>query len=648
MKISGARAFRRVGSLGVACLAVLLSCTQEERTQPANDNIVFPEDAGVIDVTQPPYGAVGDGVADDTAAIQKAITDNTGIQFGTRTLYLPDGTYRVSDTLIWVRRLTLQGQSTGGVVIRLADDAPGFDDPSDPKAVLFPGGSFLPDGTLEAFANNVFNLTVDTGSGNPGAIGIGYLGHNQGSIRDVTVRSGDGQGRAGLAMLWQWPGPSLVKNLRVEGFDYGIDLAQTQTAVTLEHVSLVGFRSAGIRNDDLILAIRDLATDGGGPAILNSGDRGLITLLDGHFTGDGGAANAVENHGFLYLRNVETSEYGEVLAGQGSFAVEYVSHPLLRLSSVSAGSLGLPVEETPEVRWDENFADWANVQDFGADPSDTRDDTAAIQAAIDSGKSVIYFPSDLPSANADRASRMYLLNSTVVVRGNVKRLVGLQSTIRVDEGFRGTQEPVFRFETTTADRVVFDGFFGFMWPFGQEPFWLEHVSSKPLVIRNTILGHGLKAYRSAAGTGKVFIEDVTGGGWRFVSGQRVWARQFNTEYLDDEPMTVNAGGVLWILGIKTERANTVLRTTQGGSTEVLGGFVSPVPDGAADSAIPAFVNDESSFSASYGTRHYCNPDHFEVHVEETRGRVTGVLRRTDLYTKGTATCGKAAPLYVGH
>jgi hypothetical protein len=88
--------------------------------------IVFPEDAGVVDVTQPPYHAAGDGVTDDTAAINAALRDhNLGTfegnvtfiedpETGERirknsaggrpgeawTVYLPEGTYRVSDTPI--------------------------------------------------------------------------------------------------------------------------------------------------------------------------------------------------------------------------------------------------------------------------------------------------------------------------------------------------------------------------------------------------------------------------------------------------------------------------------------------------------------------------------------------------------------------
>ena len=96
-------------------------------TASGAENLVFPPDAGVIDVTKPPYGAKGDGQTDDTQAIQQALNDhpNQGA-----IIYLPHGTYRIAATLKWPhgsrggmeeKNTILQGQSRDGTIIRLKD-----------------------------------------------------------------------------------------------------------------------------------------------------------------------------------------------------------------------------------------------------------------------------------------------------------------------------------------------------------------------------------------------------------------------------------------------------------------------------------------------------------------------------------------------
>lgn len=71
------------------------------------------QDKGREVVSVKDFGAVGDGVADDTAEIQAAITAAAG-----QTLYFPEGTYIISDSLVGVSNLTIVFDP--GVTVQIA------------------------------------------------------------------------------------------------------------------------------------------------------------------------------------------------------------------------------------------------------------------------------------------------------------------------------------------------------------------------------------------------------------------------------------------------------------------------------------------------------------------------------------------------
>ena len=75
------------------------------------------------------YGAKGDGTTDDTAALQRALTEGRTANFTTRdqaVVYLPPGRYLVSDTLPLFFYTKLMGSWACRPTLVLAPNSPGF------------------------------------------------------------------------------------------------------------------------------------------------------------------------------------------------------------------------------------------------------------------------------------------------------------------------------------------------------------------------------------------------------------------------------------------------------------------------------------------------------------------------------------------
>ena len=577
---------------------------------------VFPADSGVANIKN--YGAKGDGLTDDTLAIQTAIQSVSRGYGQQGTIYFPNGTYLVSKALEWRNGqgdwwpyLNFQGQSRTNTVIKLKNNAFAYSNLSAPRAVIVTGSQnpiSTDGGGNQAFFNSIYNLTVDTGS-NPGVIGIDYMANNKGAIRDVIIR---GQGNIGLNLSRAWPGPCLIKNVRIEGFNIGIaSLSHYQFGVTFEHITLVNQKQSGIANDNNILSIRGLVSTNSVPVIRSTGGFGLITLLDSNFSGGSSAVSAIEYTGALYTRNITATGYRSAINNIPGLTVsEFASQPLLTLFPPRQ-KLQLPIQDAPE--FNEPVSSWTSVVAFGARPNDNIDDAAAIQAAIDSGRSTIYFPTGA-----------YNIGSTVRVRGNVRKIVGMDSFI-YGMPSRHLPDPYLRYEPGTNSSVIVERL--------NVNGWTEQASPQTLVL----LDCGEGNYRATTGAGSLFGENVKIGRWEFAPGQNVWLRQLNTEFTTATRI-VNRGAHLWILGLKTEDPYTVIETQAGGQTEVLGGLLYP---GQGGTAVPAndiaFVNNQSQISLVYVTGIDAGGQDYTNHVHETKGGVTRTLTKSFTYSRGNGS-----------
>lgn len=423
----------------------------------------WPADANVANVKA--FGAAGDGITDDTRAIETAWI-NAG---GGSTLYFPGGTYIVSKTLVsmlaCIQSRIVQGECTTCATIRLMDNAPGFNDTSNPRPVVAFG-----QGVAQNFDSLIQDITISVGKGNPGAIGISAVINNQGGIRNVSILSEDGLGYAGLGVgLVGEPGPTLHKYISVQGFTWGILVEHVSAHATFEHVAVFNQSVCGFNNSQNVVTVRDLTSvqsSASIPAICQGGNNTSIspflTLVDATLTtkqalrgenatsGDGSAGIATFAPSMMYLRNVAVQGYDVALLqlqcanvsvnptgcpqpnGQvtvpAPYIKEWTTHPVVsQWPGTPATSLNLTVKETPEPV-EEDLSAWASaVQGIGprgcpsTGPKNASDCTPLFVAAMASGASTIYFPSG--------GAVDVTLYGTIPIPRTVRRIVGHATSI---------------------------------------------------------------------------------------------------------------------------------------------------------------------------------------------------------------------------
>jgi len=623
--------------------------TMTEQSAFAGDPITnvqrtFPPDSGMINVKSQ-YGAKGDGVTDDTATIQRAISATVHHPgMGPRIVYFPAGTYLVSRPLLetdlasrWSSLLTLQGENRATTAIQLTDNNPAFQNAQVPSAVLyFASQNGRANGAgNSAFDNNIFDLTIDVGRSNPGAVAVDYLGNNACALRNVTLQSSDPNhaGAVGLSMLRYAVGPCFLKNVLINGFDYGVRVSNNEYSVTFEGLTLLNQRLFGIYNANNVLSIRHLFSTNRVPAIQNQNPAGLITLIGAILRGGSSEYSAIQNQGTLYARDVSSAGYASALHSNGSVhpgssITEYDSGPVVTQFGGQSSSLNLAMEETPCFE-DPKLVNWKSVISYGADPGGMSDSSSAIQAAIDSGATTVYFPTGV-----------YLIRRTILVRGKVRVLEGFDSSLNPSGPlFQDVSNPAPLFKIEAGEvEISFNHMRMGAYYANPAPavVTIQQDSARPLVLRDLTVGGppSTIAYQNTSrGTGTLFVENVAARPWQILFPQKVFARQINPE--GNMTKIINKGGVLWILGLKTEGAGTNIDTLQGGATEVLGGLIYPVwniSDDRANMIVSdsraSFIFAVSSYKPAFAGRN------FKYQVAETQRGVSKSLPTAALPARG--------------
>ena len=625
-------------SIQLSVCLVLLILASSLGSLRATTPIIYPSDSGMINVTQSPYNADPTGATDSTAAIQAAVQANTGFA-PTRTIYFPVGTYKISSTINCIKaagtaddRMSFQGAGQGLTILKLTDNNANFQSTTAPAGVIHLN-NIAGNSPNDGWQNNVWDMTIDVGAGNPGAIGIDWCACNLATIRDVTVQSSDTnfKGYAGV-YCDGWPGPCLIKNVTVTGFNYGIFVRSNQLGVTMDNVTLSKqtleaplTTAYGIYNNGNGVFMRHVTSNNSVPA-LYAGYTGLSVMDSCTLTGTSSTVPAIAAQTTatpIYLRHITTSGYS-ALAASGATVLQSASiptgefsiQPTARLfNNAEAGLMLDPVADAPEY-YDSNLAHWASVVAYGADPTGAADSTSAVQAAMNSGATTVYFPIGT-----------YLIGGTVNVTGSVVRIFGNQSIIKTSAPATSTvadPEAIFNIENGTSPYVILDrlttvdagGIYNVV----------NQAGTRQIVVRDSAMGN----YGNTVAGGSVYLENVASFTGTFNS-TTLYAWQLDNEQVF--PKMVNNSSTMWFLGLKTENATTAIETKSSARTEVIGAFIF---SNSATWNTPIFLNDSGSqFFGSFEEFNSGSPAGWFVDLmRETQGGVTKDLRSWDSVPSG--------------
>ncbi len=401
-------------------------------------------DPAAIYLTPEKFPVHGDGIGDDSLALQEAI-DKVASSTGAGVLFIPDGTYRLTKTIYVWPGVRLIGYGDNRPVFTLAENTLGFQDGDEKYMLFFSGGrgrgrSNDPprDGGAGTFYSAMSNIDIEIAPGNPAAIAVRFhvaqhcylshmdfrLGSARAGLKDIGNEVEDLHfhgGQVGIITKRSAPGwPILVIDCTFEGqSEAAISCDEAGLAVVRPHFKNVPTAISIVpdKPDELWLSDARLENITGPALIISNQNNARIQI---------NARNIV-------CRNVPVlakfRETGKTIAGIAStYVVEQFSHGLhitglgadrqIKTTFEAHEVTKLPAPVKSDIPGLPDGATWVNVRTLGAKGDGWTDDTAALKKAIAQHRT-LYLPMG-----------WYCVSDTLKLRPNTV-LIGLNPSATV-------------------------------------------------------------------------------------------------------------------------------------------------------------------------------------------------------------------------
>src|SRR3984893_15215504 len=410
-----------------------------------------PDDAKAVYLDTGGFSAQGNGVTDDTDALQRAInkvqeTTNQGIVF------IPSGRYRVSRTIYVWPGVRLIGFGATRPMFVLAPNTPGFQQ-GPAYVVFFAGGrpqgfenageaaggqpnTAPPDANPGTFYSAMSNLDIEIQDGNPGAVGVRarYAQHCFLAHMDFRI----GSGLAGIH-----DGGNVAQDVHFHGGQYGIWTLKPSPGwqFTVIDATFEGQREAAIREHEAGLTlirpqfknvptaisidakysdelwVKDARMENiAGPAVIISNENNARTEIN--------MENVVCRSVPVFVSYRESEK--QIAGSAETYGVKTFSHGLHFEDIGARPAMQDVFEAAPLSPWPEPVKSdirdlppidtWVNLRTLGARGDGTANDTEVLRKAIAEHRT-IYLPSG-----------QYRVTDTITLRPDTV-LIGLQPTV---------------------------------------------------------------------------------------------------------------------------------------------------------------------------------------------------------------------------